>query len=949
MPAQAAMTAGQLTSLHSGSYQGDVRVFVMPNTVVFEAEVNETINGAVFAQFAYNNVTTGAYTDVRVGQTVIISTAGDLRQPLLRGRVRKAPTATTFYLNETSFALTAGQVVTVINTFELWQKDRSGNLVDWDIPYAGLPPIIRGLQSFYYAESGTSASFSLAPVGQAMADGATISSYAWNIPGATYTVGSSSTQNITVTIPAGHRWCTLTVTDSSGQATTLNFDVLVCGRDDPAYLKLAHGDVTITGSLDNGWNASLIYYAGMESVLDRTRCAIIGFDRFGSGTPNFNPVLFVGYARTETSETAGDVTAAQLQQTRLELQGFAALSGELPVPSLAIRHRATPAAWEEMKYPTVQRVVAHLSTRYSNLASLCALDLRPTDNTWYADDLDVQDSTLFDTVRELAGRIQAALVFYPQGDAALELNACFLSSSARNALPVIASGITVDDLYRFDLPVTYARRVGQVTAGAGTYNLTSGNVTIIRAIAPASAPFEGSEAPVIPDQLMPAGLSDTAALSAARERVGNLLEWLNPPTLLNATFTDGWRCLTPSQAAWYTFDLPATENARGIAVTTGTRWLLLSVSLTWNLNGQWDVAAQFRRETVGGTAQISAAILPNMVDTGLPVLPPLADYDAFPPPASLDYPSTTVPATGRQPFGRGMFGSFAGTSYEDAQAAADNAPELNCEILSPALNFKSSATRQTDFISVGGEQYVVTVRGSAKIASGSWQQIYDFTTAPHGFAESSNLSGQSTWVAGLGYESDGCFSGILSVDRIKTLSPAVSGATITGVTLLYTATGITGLAQAALAIYNAGPTVFYQLIPGVTNGVNKTMTFTGTFPAAFDQIEFQLSTDICSVVFTAHRLTLTGTGTNPFTGSGGTDLFADAFYRWTDGGAAELHPTGSGLLVDGVNLAVPPEYNPSHEYTFLKSGTGGRFSFKFADSDYSDNQNLPLYVRVCLV
>ncbi len=54
-----------------------------------------------------------------------------------------------------------------------------------------------------------------------------------------------------------------------------------------------------------------------------------------------------------------------------------------------------------------------------------------------------------------------------------------------------------------------------------------------------------------------------------------------------------------------------------------------------------------------------------------------------------------------------------------------------------------------------------------------------------------------------------------------------------------------------------------------------------------------------------------------------------------------------GLLVNGSPVAVPPEWNENSEYEFVYEGDGNPIPFLFYDTDYSDNSNLPLYIRVC--
>jgi hypothetical protein len=60
-----------------------------------------------------------------------------------------------------------------------------------------------------------------------MAEGATITTYAWDVEDGTITVGTSSSPSITATFPLGFRYVHLTVTDSNGKTHTTHVPVLV--------------------------------------------------------------------------------------------------------------------------------------------------------------------------------------------------------------------------------------------------------------------------------------------------------------------------------------------------------------------------------------------------------------------------------------------------------------------------------------------------------------------------------------------------------------------------------------------------------------------------------------------------------------------------------------------------------------------------------------------------
>lgn len=955
MPAVYEVTSEQVDAIESGGYAGQVRFAVCPRVVVFQAEVDETITGSVFFSFGWDNATVGAYTDVNPGQTFYITETDDpdeLRTPLFQGRVTQSPSATVFYCNEASFNLLQGYIVTVMDAYEILQKPRSGALVDGYLTFQKVPPCIKNMEVFYYVEDDTEGTFEFNPVGQAMEQGATIDSYHWTIPGAVYDTGDADTQNIVVTVPAGHRWAFLDVTDSNDVVQRLIFEILVCDRDDTDFMFMAHDAVQLNSELETGLNVSTTFFDGVENLLNRTRCAILAFDDYRDGTPGFSRIMFVGYIIQENTDVTGDERSSTLSQTQFELQSFAAIAAQLPVPSLAIRNVASPSAWEQINLPTTQRTAWHIIARYTTLGELCPIDWLFTDSTWFGDEMDLEATTLLESVNRIAEEIQARLVFFPQGDAALEINANALSEADRNALPgLLASGsITNSHLFNYKLPVPYYRTVGQLQVGFASFQ-TGGAVAFkLDALAPAVAHGEGNETPIIPAQLLPSDLTQAESIEEAKRRIGDLFEYLNPPTVLPLTFHDGWRFLTVSSRVWLTFDLPATENTRGIPITGDERWLLLSLSMRWDPRGTWDITGTARKESFGGLAQVSATISPNTIETPVPVLPAQSDYDAYPPDGTLNYLTNDPAEAARQPYSGYTLSQFNPMPTEDAANSADNQPGPNCCIIRPALNFKSSATRTTPRSTGVGELYAVTVKGFAQIATDGWQSHRNLVNAQDDFVP---VSPFGTWTSGTGFvPGNGSIPGPAFI-RAVFIQQTIPATTLTSVKVTFTLTkGSYSAVTPVAAIFLNGSLVASVNPADITDGVNKTLTWSGSM-AGVTQIGLQITTSYqLSAVYSGDcaitSMDAAGSGTDPYTGEPGGNVFGDAFYQWVgEDGAAELYPSNRGLRVNSAALSVPPEYNENHEYTFLYTGDGNQTPFRYELEDYSGAQNKALYMRVC--
>jgi len=228
MPFLGAISAANLIKLRGSvsiepRHSGAVYLSACPNTNVYTARVNQATFEVPIAELTYDGGT-GTLGDVLSGMTVLISHSNDRTAAFFRGRVRKAPSATVLYINETDGSQFANDdYIFVIDDFALHEKmarDVSGTLYpDWDVAFRKLKPIIRGLKSGY-ADWVASDIYTIAfaPTVTAATASATISSYSWDVADGTITVGVATDKDITATFPAGFRWISLTATDSNSVA-----------------------------------------------------------------------------------------------------------------------------------------------------------------------------------------------------------------------------------------------------------------------------------------------------------------------------------------------------------------------------------------------------------------------------------------------------------------------------------------------------------------------------------------------------------------------------------------------------------------------------------------------------------------------------------------------------------------------------------------------------------
>src|SRR5678816_1745752 len=247
-------TASALTLLSSGGPM-QPRLFLLQPEVVFAARVVLLDPAEYPISFvAYDTVTTGAYTDIKDGMTILLgSTAGgdDYGRQRVRGPDTPATTIS-IYVGRSSQGTFDGELtvvddayITVWDDRRVWAKmpfidDVGGIFKDSDLEVewrtATPPPVANLGQGFAGTIDAITGVLPVAFNGQpsfAVADGATITDYLWDIKDGTLTGGHLVTDdNITTTFPPGFRYVELTVTDSNGKTHTAVTPVYARDPDD---------------------------------------------------------------------------------------------------------------------------------------------------------------------------------------------------------------------------------------------------------------------------------------------------------------------------------------------------------------------------------------------------------------------------------------------------------------------------------------------------------------------------------------------------------------------------------------------------------------------------------------------------------------------------------------------------------------------------------------------
>lgn len=922
------LDSDELDILDGGGYEGSAYLILGPQETVFAARVGTPPTLTSFAAFPFDTVTVGAYTDALEGQSILISRTNDRRKAYWRGRVREPFAAAIAYVDEDSPALADGDYIFVIDNYEALVKQRRLTYVDYDKPYEGLGPVAKGINcASAVLTTAATAEFSFPNlVGQALTKGTTIASYAWSIPDAVYTTGSAASQNPVIEVDTPYnRWGRLTIEDSDGVTRDLVFTLTAGDPNNPAhtFFRLCHDPIPITADWSNGYSTSVLFWRGLDDVLDRSRVTVVVEERFREGTlDNIGNVRFVGYLDATSSTIRGDEQHGQIKEVSVELAGLLQAAGELRFNPIAIRHTTTPTAWDQIDTPTPARVICHVLAQHSTLLNICALDFGAIDDTYFSGNTDVNQTSLMDAVRQVASEINAYITQGAAGMLSFERDPRLMDSAERDALPVVTpSPLTLGNGYSFKLDYISDEKVGAVEVGFVVFLTDTNTRYYLTANGPASGFGDGQGQQQIPNQLLSANSSIEDAKIEGGIRTGNLLALANARRVINMELTGGWDLINPSPGEWYNFIVAAADDPRGVGVAATERWLCVSKSATITRDGRQVPTAQFAEETSGGSYLNLVSYSPSVANTELAVLPVRSVMAAFPSLPSINY-DTTDP-TNRQR--RGPFDGWVASPLTPEEAAAAALAQSRPGCQTAATNFRYNSNVALGFTTVLGADYLLTVSGSALIGTSADSAINDFTIDQQGWTAVNGLF--AIYDPPDGWQNGG--GGNISINRAT----------------------VPNAAHTLVLTFNQASTEMIQVsnsddFSGSSN-YTPTAGVTRTINLGSDYVPGDgISIIVVGVLDPALRLE-----SIEFLAGTGDPLYADAFYSWeVDADNIPINVSllsNKGLRLDNAAVSVPPPFSPNHIYTIPFTGTGNPINFRFEDTDHTDNQSAPFYLEAC--
>jgi hypothetical protein len=369
-------------------------LFLLQPTTVLAAQVAMDTVVYPIDTVLIDDITTGdPLLDVRAGMTVLFGSAagaGDLGRTYVRRQPQTLPDDQALvYIGLCSQGRRDGEIdisdgvhVTVLDDYRVWVKPQvmAPNLQggvdifkDSDIPahYGGgtwrnnePPPVancgpgvaahaINGSFTFPFSAAG---SFAVAP-------GATISTYAWDVGDGTITNGDAESPSLRASFPAGFRWVSVTVTDSNGRSERAVRPVLVVDPDDDNLTVPAFEIVTRRLASD-GQELSVRILSDIpaDTYPDGT-LAMVWAGRPAPTTvinESIHHMYFVGWLDSQNQRTEG-VRPGTLRDTTVNLLDVAGRLRQLPAYAQEIEHSASGgASWLKMDQPSIFRYLHYL-------------------------------------------------------------------------------------------------------------------------------------------------------------------------------------------------------------------------------------------------------------------------------------------------------------------------------------------------------------------------------------------------------------------------------------------------------------------------------------------------------------------------------------------------------------------------------------------------------------
>lgn len=619
------------------------RLFIHSSpVVVFAARVNQAAFSYPFGTVTFDGTTSGDWSFIKPGMTVLFgSTAG--ADDKGRQRVRSS-TSSVLSIGRSSRGTRDGEVdledndyITVVTDYRVWSKIPAMDISDEDDPIIykdndiafvdqtdEIPPKanIRGGAAAGTIATGTNlltVTFNGSD-SYAVADGATITGYSWDVStGGTITAGTG-TNTITATFAAGFRFVSLTVTDSNGKTHTTRVPVYAFNPASPTTVPFQVMEHSVT---QEGQRCAFRILADIPASTYADGALVIFWEGEPSGPTDRTNVKFWGWHQSDgNSVTAGP--KATLRDVVLNCVDVAGRLDTLPGFPQSVETHGTPQNWLEMKTPNMDKYIDYLLRWHSTAFENAYYVPSGTDSSYPFVILGSDGESLWDQVQRRAGAIvpNYRLTCNRNGELKVLPDPMLQEIADRTATSQVT--IAADDWTAVNWEYTRPPRIHWLRGEAIVAHVSE--IAPVFCNAPGESPGQGETEQTSGEQL---AISQTDLNNCEGHRYARLNARNG---LVSVALPDDDDRIQPAHMTWVTLDVSGNHAARrGLGFTTD-RGLPLEVNISY----EYSRAGLVKR----------AELLWEQETSGTPAVtyvPPEIDWDPpwIPPPNELPPPPTT--------------------------------------------------------------------------------------------------------------------------------------------------------------------------------------------------------------------------------------------------------------------------------------------------------------------
>jgi hypothetical protein len=234
----------------------------------------------------------------------------------------------------------------------------------------------------------------------AVADGATLTTYSWNVGDGTITAGTG-TNTITATFPAGFRWVSLTVTDSNTKTHLMRVPVYAYNPAAPTTVPFQVVEHSVT---QEGQRCSFRILADIPVTTYPDGTLVIFWEGEPSGPTDRTNVKFWGWHQSDGNSVSAGRTAT-LRDVVLNCLDVAGRLDTLPGFPQSIEVHEFPQNWLEMKSPNMDRYIDYLFRWHSTALENAYYVPSGTGSNYPFVVLGSDGESLWDQVQRRAGAI----------------------------------------------------------------------------------------------------------------------------------------------------------------------------------------------------------------------------------------------------------------------------------------------------------------------------------------------------------------------------------------------------------------------------------------------------------------------------------------------------------------------------------------------------------------